>query len=86
MSLLLSIKHEILQVFTIDPLSVYLPAVETKTEMNPEPFITKLPVEYIRNKEFMKVPWIIGIVQDEGRIRSEGKCRQTIVYFFQLFK
>ncbi|KAJ8963816.1 hypothetical protein NQ314_005358 [Rhamnusium bicolor] len=62
--------------FSIDPLTVYLPSIEKQTEKNPNPFITKQPIEYIRNKEFHKVPWIVGVVNDEGLIRAEPMLRQ----------
>ncbi|KAJ8920753.1 hypothetical protein NQ315_004893, partial [Exocentrus adspersus] len=62
--------------FSIDPLNIYLPSIERKTKLNPNPFITKQPIEYIRNKEFYKVPWIVGVVSDEGLIRAEPILRQ----------
>nr|BAE94685.1 juvenile hormone esterase [Psacothea hilaris] len=62
--------------FSIDPLNVYLPSIEQKTESNPNPFITKQPIDYIRSKEFYKVPWILGLVTDEGLIRAEAILRQ----------
>ncbi|KAJ8972498.1 hypothetical protein NQ317_012715 [Molorchus minor] len=63
--------------FSVDPYTVYYPSVEKRTKNNPKPFITKQPVEYIRNREFYKVPWIIGVVDDEGLIRAEALLRQT---------
>lgn len=59
--------------FSIDPLNVYVPSVETMTKNNPDPFITKTPKEYVENGDFRNVPWIIGLVQNEGLIRAEGE-------------
>lgn len=61
------------QTFFIDPLIVYTAVIETQSEANPEPFITKLPIEYIQANEFSKVPWIIGVVEEEGLIKAERK-------------
>ncbi|XP_018575849.1 venom carboxylesterase-6-like isoform X2 [Anoplophora glabripennis] len=63
--------------FSVDPLNVYLPSIEQKTENNPNPFITKQPIEYIRSQEFYKVPWIVGVVTDEGLVRAEAILRQS---------
>lgn len=62
-----------MQYFTIDPLTVYLPSIEKKTEANPNPFLTKEPIDYIMNGEFQNIPWILGTVSDEGIIRAAGK-------------
>lgn len=48
-----------------------MPSIEKETIANPNPFITKQPVDYIRNNETNLVPWIIGLVEDEGLIRAE---------------
>ncbi|KAJ8954409.1 hypothetical protein NQ318_011083 [Aromia moschata] len=57
--------------FSVDPLNVYTPSVERRTVNNLRPFITKQPIDYIRNKEFYNVPWILGVVDSEGLIRAE---------------
>lgn len=48
-----------------------MPSIEKETLNNQYPFITKDPVEYIRNRESNNVPWIIGIVENEGLLRAE---------------
>lgn len=61
------------QFFSIDPLSVYQPVVETKTRRNPNPFLTKHPLEYIKDGNFLKIPWIVGLTSDDGLVRSSGE-------------
>lgn len=53
----------------MEPISLYTPVVEKKTKLNPEPFLQKSPLEYIREGDFVNVPWIIGVVRDEGILR-----------------
>ncbi|KAJ8920752.1 hypothetical protein NQ315_004892 [Exocentrus adspersus] len=65
--------------FYVDPLTVYGTVIETLTEANPKPFITKSPIEYIRSNEFTSVPWIIGVVQDEGILKAGQLIRQSEV-------
>lgn len=57
----------------MDPLNVFMPSIEKESDLNPKPFLTKDPVEYIREKDFGAIPWIIGVVSDEGLIRAERK-------------
>lgn len=67
----------VFQTFHVDPLTVYSPVREEKTAANPEPFLTKNPIEYVQNGEFTNVPWILGIVKDEGLLKVEGKIDQN---------
>lgn len=46
---------------------------EVQTAANPEPFLTKYPIEYIKSGEFANVPWILGVVEEEGLLKVEGK-------------
>ncbi|KAK9872877.1 hypothetical protein WA026_020229 [Henosepilachna vigintioctopunctata] len=66
--------------FSVDPLTVYLPAIEKKTANNPNPFITKHPIEYIKFGNFSRVPWIVGIVSDEGLLRASALWSQSYVW------
>ncbi|XP_019876460.2 juvenile hormone esterase-like [Aethina tumida] len=70
-------SNDMFKLFSIDPLNVYVPSVETMTKNNPDPFITKTPKEYVENGDFRNVPWIIGLVQNEGLIRAEALIRQS---------
>ncbi|CAH0557020.1 unnamed protein product [Brassicogethes aeneus] len=63
--------------FSIDPINVYMPSIEKLTKMNPDPFITKTPQEYIRNREYKNIPWVLGLVNNEGLIRAEALLRQS---------
>lgn len=61
------------QTFYVDPLTAYTTVKEEKTAENPEPFLTKNPVEYIEAGEFANIPLIMGVVEDEGLLKAEGK-------------
>lgn len=63
------------QIFSVDPLNVFMPSIEKKTTLNPNPFLTKSPVNYIRDEDFVNIPWIVGVVSDEGLLRAERKYR-----------
>lgn len=63
-----------LQFFNVDPLAVYGIVTEKKTTANPEPYITMEPKEIIESGDFAQVPFILGVVEDEGVIRASGKC------------
>ncbi|CAH1977449.1 unnamed protein product [Acanthoscelides obtectus] len=63
--------------FAIDPLNVYGPAIEKKTVKNPYPFITEHPIKYIKCKQFHQGPWIVGINNEEGLLRSAALIRQS---------
>lgn len=65
--------------FSIDPLCVYLPSIEEESD---SAYLTKYPIEYIRNNEFDKsIPWIVGLVQDEGIIRAAREFFKKISIF-----
>nr|CAI5853293.1 unnamed protein product [Callosobruchus analis] len=63
--------------FSVDPLNVYGPSIEKKTGENPYPFVTQHPVDYIRNKQFHQGPWIVGINNEEGLLRTAALLRQS---------
>ncbi|XP_018575847.1 esterase E4-like [Anoplophora glabripennis] len=71
-------SQDLFKTFFVDPLTAYTSVTETLTETNPEPFITKLPIEYIQANEFSHVPWIIGVVQDEGILKASALLRQSV--------
>lgn len=50
-----------------------MPSIEKKTANNPNPFLVKTSIQYIRDKEFANIPWIIGVVTNEGLIRAGRK-------------
>nr|QFN66797.1 caryl carboxylesterase [Propylea japonica]QKI86658.1 glutathione S-transferase [Propylea japonica] len=66
--------------FSVDPLSVYQPVIEKKTHRNPNPFITRHPLDYIKNGHFQKVPWIVGLASDDGLVRTSGLWSQPEVW------
>lgn len=67
-----------LQYFDIEPVVVFGPVTEKKTESNLNPFITEDPTETIKRGDFYKVPWIIGTAENEGNLRASRK------YYFSL--
>ncbi|KAI4466390.1 carboxylic ester hydrolase [Holotrichia oblita] len=62
-----------------EPLTPYFPAIEEKSAGNPEPFITEQPVDIIKKGDFHNVPWMIGVVSNEGILRSAPFVRQEDV-------
>ncbi|KAJ3655564.1 hypothetical protein Zmor_014687 [Zophobas morio] len=62
--------------FSIEPLTPYTIVTEITSDSNPNPFLTKDPLEYLQAGEFMKIPWIIGTTQDEGILRVSQLTRQ----------
>ncbi|KAI4466389.1 carboxylesterase [Holotrichia oblita] len=63
-----------------EPLTVYLPTIEFESQTNPEPFITKDPINIIEDVEFSNVPWIIGVTSGEGILRAARIQRQGFLY------
>ncbi|RZC35109.1 COesterase domain containing protein, partial [Asbolus verrucosus] len=55
--------------FSVEPFTPFSIVTEQTTAANPNPFLTKEPLEYLRAEEFQNVPWIVGNVQDEGILR-----------------
>ncbi|KAK9736741.1 Carboxylesterase family [Popillia japonica] len=60
-----------------EPLTVYLPTIEVESPTNPEPFITRNPIDVIEDADFSNVPWIIGVTSSEGILRAAPFIRQT---------
>ncbi|CAG9765612.1 unnamed protein product [Ceutorhynchus assimilis] len=62
-----------------NPLMVFGTVVETKSRNNPNPFILKMPLQSILDGEISKVPWLTGVVKNEGILRAAGLIRSTRV-------
>ncbi|XP_050305672.1 juvenile hormone esterase-like isoform X2 [Anthonomus grandis grandis] len=60
-----------------NPLVIYGAVVETESERNPQPFFTKTPLEYILSGQIEKVPWITGVVKNEGVLRAPSLIRSS---------
>lgn len=43
------------------------------------PFITRSPVEYLSSGDMQDLPWITGVVSEEGLIPIAGKMLLVIV-------
>lgn len=63
--------------FSIEPIVTFTTVTETKTEANPEPFLTEDPVKIVESGNFAKVPWIIGNVANDGLLRAAPLIRQA---------
>lgn len=63
-----------MQYFDIEPVVIFGPVTEKRTEQNRNPFITEDPAEIIRRGDFYKVPWIVGSAENEGNLRAARKC------------
>ncbi|XP_076260234.1 juvenile hormone esterase-like [Rhynchophorus ferrugineus] len=61
--------------FFSDPLVVYTSTVEKKSVRNPNPFLIQPPGEYLKKGMFRKVPWITGVVKDEGILKVSNLLR-----------
>lgn len=53
--------------FDVDPLSVFRPVIE---QPNNQAFLTRDPYEIIQSGEYNKIPSMIGMVPNEGAVRS----------------
>lgn len=70
---------KLLKFFDQEPLIPFTAATETLSPENPEPFMVENPVQVIRNGRFNNVPWISGVVQDEGILRVARKYPSWIL-------
>ena len=61
--------------FDIEPLIIFGPVVEKKTKQNPRPYLTKDPVQLILDQEFKHIPWMVGVMQEEGDLRTSALLR-----------
>ncbi|XP_060534951.1 juvenile hormone esterase-like [Cylas formicarius] len=68
-------SQDLLRTFYGDTVTVFSAVVERESINNPDPFITKTPTEYIETGEFRDVPWMVGLVQNEGILRAPSRIR-----------
>lgn len=68
-SLLIDSANE-LKFWSVDPLTTYRPVVEKDVE---GAFITENPLTISKQGNFKHVPWMTGVVPNEGSVRSAGK-------------
>ena len=72
----------LLQFWTIDPLDVFGPAVE----VGPNAFLSANPFYIIQSGQFNRVPWMCGLLTNEGIIRVAGLyCEADICTYGLLF-
>ncbi|XP_066147556.1 juvenile hormone esterase-like [Euwallacea fornicatus] len=65
------------KVFYTNPLVVFGPVIEKRTCRNREPFLTKMPLEYILSGELAKIPWMTGVTKNEGNIMAAPLVRSS---------
>ncbi|KAK9872872.1 hypothetical protein WA026_020226 [Henosepilachna vigintioctopunctata] len=68
---------EAFKYFGVDPVMPYSLVIEKKTKRNPEPFLTKMPIDYIQAREFSNIPWIVGVAQNEGDLKASPLVRNS---------
>lgn len=68
-SLLVDSSNE-LKFWSVDPLTTYRPVIEKEA---PGAFITRHPAEIWESGDFQHVPWMTGVVANEGSVRTAGK-------------
>ncbi|KAF2888376.1 hypothetical protein ILUMI_17796 [Ignelater luminosus] len=66
-------------ILSSEPFLIYAPVTEKQTPNNPHPYITEDPLTIIQTKKFHKVPWITGVVSDEGILRAAPLLRQSAI-------
>uniref|UniRef100_A0A182K299 carboxylesterase n=1 Tax=Anopheles christyi TaxID=43041 RepID=A0A182K299_9DIPT len=59
-----------LKLWSVDPLTLFRPVVESKD--SPNPFLIEEPKESWRNGNYEQVPYLAGFVPNEGAIRALG--------------
>nr|CAD7256157.1 unnamed protein product [Timema shepardi] len=64
--------------WSVDPLNVYGPVIETNSLTGGEAFLTDLPFSLIKKRQFNHVPWIQGVVANEGIIRAARNILEVI--------
>ncbi|XP_017772304.1 PREDICTED: venom carboxylesterase-6-like [Nicrophorus vespilloides] len=63
--------------FSFEPTTIFSSVTEIKTDSNPEPFITKAPMEIVLSGDFNQVPWITGITSDDGMVKASSLVRKS---------
>ena len=59
----------------------FVPSIEVFSD---DPVITKPPLLTIKNREYRDIPWMNGLVQDEGLARSKCESRILITGFHNI--
>lgn len=67
-SLLVDSSNE-LKFWSVDPLTTYRPVIEKDST---GAFITKHPAEIWESGDYRQIPWMTGVVENEGSVRSAG--------------
>lgn len=62
--------------FDVDPLCIFRPVIEQPGD---GAFLTKDPIEIIKSGEYNKIPFMIGMVPDEGAVRSLAISENSVL-------
>lgn len=64
-----------LKFWSVDPLTQYRPVIEKEL---PGAFMTRHPTEIWESGDFHQVPWMTGVVANEGSVRSAGELTALV--------
>lgn len=59
-----------LKFWSVDPLTTYRPVIEKDS---PGAFMTRHPADIWESGDFQHIPWMTGVVANEGSVRAAGE-------------
>ncbi|KAF2885946.1 hypothetical protein ILUMI_20227, partial [Ignelater luminosus] len=68
---------DLFKFFTNEPVAVYGPVTEKPSLLNPRPYLTEDPLILLQNGEFHRIPWMTGVVANEGISRASQLLRNS---------
>ncbi|KAF5281266.1 hypothetical protein FQA39_LY05152 [Lamprigera yunnana] len=63
-------SSSLFKLFFTEPITTYGPVIEKKSILNPKPYIIEDPLILLQNGQAHNLPLIMGVVQNEGAVRS----------------
>ncbi|KAJ8871302.1 hypothetical protein PR048_027619 [Dryococelus australis] len=81
-----TVKILSLQTWSVNPLNVFGPAIESNSSSTAERFLPESPYCIIKKRAFSYVPWIQGVLLDEGLVMIDRKYSTTPVAIHKLSK
>ncbi|KAF2893771.1 hypothetical protein ILUMI_12400, partial [Ignelater luminosus] len=68
---------DLFKFFSNEPLTVYGPVTEKASVLNPKPYLTEDPFVLLQSGKFHRIPWVTGVVSDEGIFRASQLLRNS---------
>ncbi|KAF2893773.1 hypothetical protein ILUMI_12402 [Ignelater luminosus] len=68
---------DLFKYFSTEPYAVYGPVTEKISLLNPKPYLSKDPLFLLQEGKFHRIPWITGVVSDEGILRVSPLLRNS---------